>query len=73
MSYLSGLSGLLGYESLPNDVRNKSFYELSAQLPGKERTYDFVCPPPLLDPFRADLVLDSGGVEREGRIDREYG
>jgi hypothetical protein len=39
---LSALSGVLGYETLPADVGAKSFYDLKASLPGKDKVYDFV-------------------------------
>lgn len=32
----------LGYETLPTEIAEKSFYELKAQLPGKEKFLDFV-------------------------------
>lgn len=32
----------LGYENLPADAGNKSFYDLKAQLPGQDKYLDFV-------------------------------
>jgi hypothetical protein len=32
----------LGYETLPQDVANKSFYDLRAPLPGKDRWLNMV-------------------------------
>jgi hypothetical protein len=42
MSFLSGLTGILGYETLPQGIEGTSFYDLKASMPGKDKMYDFV-------------------------------
>jgi glutathione peroxidase len=32
----------IGYETIPEDVKNKSFYDLKAELPGQDRVLDMV-------------------------------
>lgn len=41
----SAIAGKLGYETLPSQIAGKSFYDLQAALPGKEKVYDFVSRP----------------------------
>jgi glutathione peroxidase len=36
-----GLGSMLGFEKIPEGVKQKSFYDLKATLPGKDRVYDF--------------------------------
>ena len=36
-----GLGSMLGFEKIPADVKAKSFYDLKASLPGKDKVYDF--------------------------------
>lgn len=38
----SSVRSALGYETLPKDAATKSFYDLKAQLPGKDKVLDFV-------------------------------
>lgn len=40
----SSLSGMLGYETIPDHVKTKSFYDLKATLPGGKE-FDFVSSP----------------------------
>jgi hypothetical protein len=42
MAIFSSIGGVLGYETLPEGVKSKSFYDLKANLPGKDKVYDFV-------------------------------
>lgn len=44
LTMFSAVKSALGYEALPAAVATKSFYELKAKLPGKDRYLDFVCP-----------------------------
>ena len=41
-SILGGLYSRLGYEALPASIVGKSFYDLKAILPGKDKVLDFV-------------------------------
>ncbi|RSH93678.1 Glutathione peroxidase 2 [Saitozyma podzolica] len=41
MAIFSSIGGVLGYETLPEGVKSKSFYDLKANLPGKDKVYDF--------------------------------
>lgn len=36
------LKSALGYEDLPAGIASKSFYDLRAKLPGKDKYLDFV-------------------------------
>lgn len=36
-----GLGSMLGFEKIPEGIAQKSFYDLQAPLPGKDRVYDF--------------------------------
>lgn len=36
------IASKLGYEHIPEDVANKTFYDLKATLPGKDKALDFV-------------------------------
>lgn len=36
------LKSAIGYEALPAGIATKSFYDLKAKLPGKDRYLDFV-------------------------------
>lgn len=38
----SALKNAIGFETIPAAVRTKSFYDLKAELPGKDRFLDFV-------------------------------
>ena len=42
MTIFSSATSLLGYETLPAGLAHKSFYDLSAPLPGKDKVLDFV-------------------------------
>lgn len=42
MAIFSSIGGVLGYETLPEGVKSKSFYDLKTALPGKDKVYDFV-------------------------------
>ncbi|ORY35018.1 glutathione peroxidase [Naematelia encephala] len=41
MTLISSLGGVLGYESIPDSVKTKSFYDLQATLPGKDKVLNF--------------------------------
>lgn len=36
-----GLGSMFGFEKIPQEVKAKSFYDLQATLPGKDRVYNF--------------------------------
>lgn len=38
----SAIKNAVGYETLPAGIKEKSFYDLKAELPGKDRVLDFV-------------------------------
>lgn len=45
MTFFDSIASKFGYESLPGDVANKSFYDLKAKLPGSKGDLDFVSTP----------------------------
>jgi hypothetical protein len=69
MAFLSGITETLGYETLPDKAGECSFYDLKADLPGKEKVYDFVG-----RPYRVCFILTIAGyVERQTCLDSQYG
>lgn len=45
MGLLSGIKSAVGFEQLPEGIEGKSFYDLKATLPGKDKVLDFVSYP----------------------------
>ncbi|RSH77390.1 uncharacterized protein EHS24_003351 [Apiotrichum porosum] len=41
MGLLSGIKSAVGFEQLPEGIEGKSFYDLKATLPGKDKVLDF--------------------------------
>ncbi|WVO13672.1 hypothetical protein L204_101293 [Cryptococcus depauperatus] len=41
MSFFDSISAKLGYEGVPKDIAEKSFYDLKTELPGSKGSYDF--------------------------------
>lgn len=56
---INTISSKLGYETLPAGIESKTFYDLKAVLPGKEKVLDFV----------SSLILNGVIVESERKMD----
>ena len=63
MNIFSSVTGVLGYETLSAGIARKSFYDLSARLPGKDKILDFVSHEPTYLNSTPHLHLSRGVAE----------
>lgn len=75
MTFFDSIASKFGYESLPGDVANKSFYDLKAKLPGSKGDLDFVSTP--FSSYHLDKGINIDRVcavyfERQGCVDRQH-
>lgn len=76
MTFFDSIASKFGYESIPADVANKSFYDLKAKLPGNKGDLDFVSLLFLschLDKGISADITYAVHFERQGCLDRQHG
>jgi hypothetical protein len=62
----------VGYETLPQDVANKSFYDLKAALPGKDKWLNMVSQSEDIALQELMQLLVTGGFQGQDRLDYQH-